>query len=510
MVSISESPPFAGCFKIQGLRQACIAKEDMVIESPDFGNGRWFVFPRFLPLTSHHEHLRDRSITLEICREESPNHIGAYCMLCDLSEDSFTSRRPWNGVVYCSFVLKCRGKILETQRFQFEEVELGKGWGSPNFCPVDFLASYADLEDEDVVELEYLVEEYSNESMSVHLTPSLLAMSRANEQIFDDRSSCDVKFVIVHPHASTLKPRYIYAHSKFLASHDSGYFKTLFQGHFAESASEEDEKACAIHPPWGGFSDSDYDDDDEPEEDTAEEEAGVVDSRVVDEPNASSQAGGPIEITMKDPDDETSVTLCSKPGQRSHHAESSKNSEPIPEVPQAPGPSSFKTVYITDASYRTYRALLFYLYTGCIAFAPPKSTYEAKRAASPDEFMSRDVFNVKNAAVLSTLGHRSIPWVSSKSLYKLCDKLDLIDLKLACFAHIKASLTPENIMVELNSSFTALHTEIHKMQSEYLESHWEEVRKSKSFNKLFQGLLKDHSPSLADTLVDLFQRLSLK
>lgn len=46
------------------------------------------------------------------------------------------------------------------------------------------------------------------------------------------------------------------------------------------------------------------------------------------------------------------------------------------------------------------------------------------------------------------------------------------DLRQTALEHIKKSLTPENIAVELTSAFTSRFPEVQKIEKAYLVSHW--------------------------------------
>jgi hypothetical protein len=87
-----------------------------------------------------------------------------------------------------------------------------------------------------------------------------------------------------------------------------------------------------------------------------------------------------------------------------------------------------------------------------------------------------------------------VPRSSAKSVYKLCHRgslhlsashdcrldthipfitgLEIPELKAAALEHIRCSLTPENVVTEICSPFTARFPEIRKIEREYLKANW--------------------------------------
>ncbi|TFK54321.1 hypothetical protein OE88DRAFT_1654944 [Heliocybe sulcata] len=110
-----------------------------------------------------------------------------------------------------------------------------------------------------------------------------------------------------------------------------------------------------------------------------------------------------------------------------------------------------RTIVVKDAAYRTYKALMFYLYTGEIKFRPLTSSQ--KRSAGD--------------AVAQEHASRSC---SPKSMYRLADKLGLEELKLLARDAIKSGLSEANILEEAFSKFTATpgYGEIRKIELEIL------------------------------------------
>ena len=50
--------------------------------------------------------------------------------------------------------------------------------------------------------------------------------------------------------------------------------------------------------------------------------------------------------------------------------------------------------------------------------------------------------------------------------------LEIAELKAAALEHIRCSLTPENVVTEICSPFTARFPEVRKIEKEYLKANW--------------------------------------
>jgi len=178
----------------------------------------------------------------------------------------------------------------------------------------------------------------------------------------------------------------------------------------------------------------------------------------------------------------------------------------------------YKIVRVTNVAYRTYRALLYYLHTGSISFAPLTSTYNVERANAAAEtrtgdFPSRLIFCNENAVVASsthfTAPDRDIQWTSAKSMYRLCDMLDISEVKTAAVQYIKDSLTPDNVIPEIFSVFASKYDEIYKAELDYVKTRWAEIRSSSHFKKSVGDLFSHgQDPLTTKTWLDIIEATS--
>ncbi|KAJ7447931.1 hypothetical protein B0H11DRAFT_351529 [Mycena galericulata] len=88
-----------------------------------------------------------------------------------------------------------------------------------------------------------------------------------------------------------------------------------------------------------------------------------------------------------------------------------------------------RVVVVRGTAFKTWKALLYYIYTGKISLSPVPQLVQ---------------------------GEFETPPCSAKSMYRLADKLGLEELKNLSLSSIRANLSRENIMKEVFSKFTAV------------------------------------------------------
>jgi hypothetical protein len=152
----------------------------------------------------------------------------------------------------------------------------------------------------------------------------------------------------------------------------------------------------------------------------------------------------------------------------------------------------------------TFHALLNYLYTDSVDFAPLTSSFLPPGDAHSEASITGLGTNRSQAAALFNkqmlAAHRARRELivnfceqhpdkkgscSAKSMYKLADKMNIQELKQRAKEHIQKSLTEQNIVWELFSGFTAKYPEIMKMQTEFALQHWGKVKKMDAMKNIF-------------------------
>ncbi|KAG1737501.1 uncharacterized protein EDB91DRAFT_1140199 [Suillus paluster] len=145
-----------------------------------------------------------------------------------------------------------------------------------------------------------------------------------------------------------------------------------------------------------------------------------------------------------------------------------------------------RILLVTDTAFNTWEALLYYLYTDEIVFAPLRS--QASKIAK----------------------HRSLdepPPCSPKSMYRLACKIKQEKLQDKALAAIRSRLTENNILQELSSSLTPRFPAILEMEVEILFQHISTPTVMKDFPTLIQRIASAGLPHGADIMTKLHERM---
>ncbi|KAF7288742.1 hypothetical protein MIND_01419400 [Mycena indigotica] len=136
-------------------------------------------------------------------------------------------------------------------------------------------------------------------------------------------------------------------------------------------------------------------------------------------------------------------------------------------------------VVIKGHAYNTWKALIYYLYTGKVHF--------------------REVGGRASRFDLRQPREDEAPECSPKSMYKLADKHGLAELKLLAFEAIRARLSVDTIVHEVFSNFTAIFDEVKTMQVAFLRAnlHTPAVRESMTRRLLYFCAERGSSASAA-------------
>jgi len=158
----------------------------------------------------------------------------------------------------------------------------------------------------------------------------------------------------------------------------------------------------------------------------------------------------------------------------------------------APAPQAAKVIHIPDTAYKTWKAMIFHLYTGNITFAPLKS--------------ARLVVESKDWDTPKSL-QPDIPEVSSKSMYRLADKLGIPALENLAIKHIKSQLRVDTVCDELFSEFTSRYDKVMKTEMDFLISNWDVVLDTGRLDWYLEQLGKGKIPHALPIFIELFLRL---
>ncbi|EPS98449.1 hypothetical protein FOMPIDRAFT_1031468 [Fomitopsis schrenkii] len=390
------------------------------------------------------------------------------------------------------------------------------------------------------------------------LVPKVLLDSMGG--LLDDPIYSDIEFVLPRRGKPFHAARRIYASRRLLKRVE--YFGTMFKSGFAETLSgsthgnvdsggyQNSQGSTAV---MRQFEDSDEEDDEDGDElvvDTDKEKPQVhvpttETTKEVTEAGGSSSETYDMDFsadmaeyhylnrnTVNEDEAPRHVRPKSSHPCTPRTAPSSVEPDRRGSPPNLPVPGPAKTqVIVRDAAYATYRAVLYYIYTDTITFAPLSSTFLASAATTPNTvapapgtpssesqasaFTQRP--NHQKAESATTIG--SVPprsrreWIaqwernnatgkprpcSAKAVYRLSDKLDLQDLKQRAFQHIVRSLTVANVAYEVFSTFSAAFEDVRKVQVRFFLDHWNEIRVSDAMHNVWQQMRLGRHPGFEE------------
>lgn len=257
---------------------------------------------------------------------------------------------------------------------------------------------------------------------------------------------------------------------------------------------------------------------------------------------ASASASAFIKPSLQPPElEEPSVTA---PSSARAKRERVRSGEALPHASSGqrvgrrePNRRKRRKVNVLDSAYPTFKALLFFLYTDTVEFAPLTSSFLPAEIAADDSTdgagsvnlfgssvpvrRSRDAVgglveemakaHHKRKAVIEAYSERNpdkpTP-CSAKAMYKLADKLDIPDLKRRAQEHIAMSLTVHNIVWEVFSGFNTQYPDIRKMETDFLLKHWPQVKRSSAMKSIF--LRSSAHPGLAEVWPHLLEYLEYR
>ncbi|KAI5480475.1 BTB/POZ-like domain containing protein [Pseudohyphozyma bogoriensis] len=187
--------------------------------------------------------------------------------------------------------------------------------------------------------------------------------------------------------------------------------------------------------------------------------------------------------------------------------------------------AKFHTIDVTSGSYNTYRAVLNWIYTGHIDFAPLSSTFtypsspssppssasSASSSLSPPQPQPQPQIHTRSSHLFTFRTQNPLlplP-VSPKSVFRLSHFLEMPELRRIALAAYKGQLTASNVAFELFDGAAASYEEIKEACLDVAMDHWDEVRASKAF-KTVQAACDAGDRQVPTILFELIKRFDKK
>ncbi|KAI0084787.1 hypothetical protein BDY19DRAFT_1077254 [Irpex rosettiformis] len=403
------------------------------------------------------------------------------------------------------------------------------------------------------------------------LVPKILLEAMGG--LLDDPNYSDVEFIIPRRRGKS-GTRKIYAAKKLLKRVE--YFDTMFRAGFAEGiqmdtvssdvdsgSSDDTNTSVTLYGKDSNedvgyavrFEDSDDEDDDEdsvldpqihlrlpdvhkrPRPSRPTSWASVDQAASMTSDEGSESEGRNVKVKLSHP---------SSPRAEANAIEEELLGPVTPVIEETvPGPKKVKVI-IRDVAYSTYRAVLNYIYTDTIAFAPLASTFHIHHLQADTSETNTPTYGKLHGHLGSSLSlstpaapaaegqtlplttpkapqsgdaNALIPqfpsrkaWIadwekknpnrprpcSAKAVYRLADKLDLQELKERAFQHIVKSLTVDNVAYEVFSDFSAAFEDVRKIEVAFFLKHWSEIRGSEAMRNVWQQIRLGRHPGFEE------------
>ncbi|GAA5879092.1 hypothetical protein JCM1840_004524 [Sporobolomyces johnsonii] len=155
------------------------------------------------------------------------------------------------------------------------------------------------------------------------------------------------------------------------------------------------------------------------------------------------------------------------------------------------GGAPFKTVTIVDTAYTTYFAVLVWLATGYISFAPLRSKFGSVDKGAKQ---ARAAELVK---MVSEIDSQLPTPASPKSVYRLAHLLELPNLVYLALNNFESQLSPANVADELYSDVSCSYEAIRDVALEYVVDEWKEVRDAEGTREMERRASAGELPKVA-------------
>lgn len=173
---------------------------------------------------------------------------------------------------------------------------------------------------------------------------------------------------------------------------------------------------------------------------------------------------------------------------------------------------AYRQVTIHAAAYSTYKAVLVWLQTSYISFAPLSSLCaEAEQPA----WLAQEPTGVQAKATRHEILQRahdkspSLPLsVSPKSVYRLAHFFEIPPLRQLALSEIQQQLSASNCATELFSETTILYEEVSSVILDFVAVNWSTVKASKSMKEVERKVENDELPGAGKIFFKLMARVS--
>ncbi|GAA6010178.1 hypothetical protein JCM10207_005653 [Rhodosporidiobolus poonsookiae] len=168
-------------------------------------------------------------------------------------------------------------------------------------------------------------------------------------------------------------------------------------------------------------------------------------------------------------------------------------------APTADPSHGFQSITVTESSYTSYKAVLTYLVTGYIDFAPLRSS---RSPVCPDSESGDTRLDTVKASKESQTG---VYPSSPKSIYRLAHFLELDALKSLALLHLRNGLVASTAAYELVSPVALLYDEVQAVVVAFVVEHLDEVEKTDAYREVTGRIRGGELPKAAPVMLALLE-----
>ncbi|KAI0790363.1 hypothetical protein C8Q75DRAFT_891279 [Abortiporus biennis] len=169
--------------------------------------------------------------------------------------------------------------------------------------------------------------------------------------------------------------------------------------------------------------------------------------------------------------------------------------QPIVSVERMVTPQLKHTVIITDVAADTWQAMINYIYTGKIYFAPLRSQGTESRLQAIERHTNDHPYGP--------------PLCSPKSIYRLADKVGLLSLQKLAEQDIKNKILNMSILEEVFSKFSSRYPDILKIEVERIFTHGLSPNDMLLLQQKIKSVALGELPHATNAMMGLLERLPL-
>jgi hypothetical protein len=158
---------------------------------------------------------------------------------------------------------------------------------------------------------------------------------------------------------------------------------------------------------------------------------------------------------------------------------------------------TYREVVVRSTAFTTYKAVLGYLHSSFISFAPLSSSLSSDRDTSSDMMHTDD-----------NTDSTRLPSASPKSVYRLAHLLELPKLVQLALNSIESQSIPSNVALELFGNLAGVYDDLRKVELDYFVANYAAVKATKTMDVVKQRAADGELTYYLATSMEVMERFS--